>query len=545
MDKAAIPAVWAPATEKEVVSSSRTGDHRVVNEWLAARELSEQLIQAALDGGPEDWLEGARVLSRLSGHAWLVLDQALRWWQLADYVELVAAPAWLRARVDEPTGFVAAIASMHADGFRRERATRLLAANGSRIAGAALAVRLLDRVPQVRAQAWEAIRSTLGADRIELTLDILLAGRERPHAAEALRVAEEYMLSGEGAAELCRTLMDSDRRRVRRWAYTWGYELGLHSPQFLVEAARADSDQWVRGRCADWLGSLAPQQLTALLDAKSVDVRLTALARVRSADLTDEALARLLLDRAPRIRDVAQQLAAPRGFQLADLYRRTLADPATSPRLRAACLHGLSAVGDTQDVPSCTEYLRDPSPWVRSAAIGAVVHLAAAEVAVEQLATALRDDSTRVCLAAARGLQRLNAPASAAEDAWSSPHYASRRAAWRFARTTSGWNRVEADLRAAGDSDDRLAADAKAGLDHWVRFRAATTWAVLSGEQKDRIAHYLAELDLDPYLRRHLEFHAGVEPFAEPQPLSIVDPEWVHTLPSKRPRWFHVTRRRR
>ncbi len=141
-----------------------------MNEWWAARELSERLIPAALDGGPEDWLEGARILASLDGHTWLALDQATRYRQRADHLGLPGTPSWPQVRLDEPTGFVAAMASMHADGRRRERATRVLAANGSDAAGAALAVRLLDWVPQVRTQAWDAIQSLVSADRIEATV---------------------------------------------------------------------------------------------------------------------------------------------------------------------------------------------------------------------------------------------------------------------------------------------------------------------------------------------------------------------------------------
>ncbi len=370
---------------------------------------------------------------------------------------------------------------------------------------------------------------------------MLIAGRDRPHAAEALRVAKDEIVNNSATRNLCQRLIAGDRRRVRRWGYALSYELGLLTPLQLTDGARADSDQWIRARSAEWLGSVEPQTLTALLDAKSVEVRHAALTRIRNTDLTDDALTRLLLDRAPRIRECAQRLAAQRGFEVAPIYRQILADSGTPARIRAACVHGLSAVGAPQDVPVFVEHLRDASPCVRAAAVGATVHLATAEVAVERLATALRDSSARVCLAAAKGLRRLNAPVSVAEKAWESTRYASRRAAWRFARSAGGWEQLEADLRAAVDSDPQLAAAGKAVLPAWAMFGAAKTWGILPDDQRERIAQYLAELDLDSEFERLVRFCADMEPPAEP-PADNGSAE--SPAVSKRPRWFHVLSRR-
>lgn len=504
-----------------------------------AREIATRLAVAATDGEPADWLAGFETLERLDGRSWLLLDQGARRFTYAHGTPVSGVRGWLGASVGEPSGFVAAVTSMHVDGRFRERATQVLAAAGSQVAMSALSVRLLDHVPQVRAQAWEGLRPRLLPDTAEVVLDVLLAGHNRQHADQALAYVQDALLQVTSAGELVSRLAASDRRHVRRWAFMYGHTQNLLTPEDLVAAARNDPDQWLRATCADWLMA-APDahKLTALLEANSVEARLVALTRVPDTDLSEEALSRLLTDRAPRVREQARWRAHRRGFDLASYYRRKLADAGVAPRVRAACLDGLAVAGDAADLPTCVAHLDHAGVRVRAAAVNAVLGHARPGEAVRLLTPVLLDPSARVSAAAARALARLGAPASTAAEAWASTQPASRRAAWRLSREAAGWHRVEADLRAASDPDPHLASLGRAGIRNWLEVSAATTWDTLPEEQRARITELLHASGLDDARQRTLAFHAGIRlPSAGERIRSSGD---VAGPAAKRRRWLRL-----
>ena len=109
--------------------------------WVAA---------SALGGGPGDWRAGAEALQALDGHGWLLLDQAARTSAAYEGAPVGGPGGWLGNTLGEGTGFVAAVTSLHVDGRFRERATQVLGTTTSRHSTAALGVRLLDHVPEVR-----------------------------------------------------------------------------------------------------------------------------------------------------------------------------------------------------------------------------------------------------------------------------------------------------------------------------------------------------------------------------------------------------------
>jgi hypothetical protein len=123
-----------------------------------AFDLAVALSQAIVkDGGDRDELRST--LSSLSGREWLVLDQAARSYRHPYSTPVSGLRGWLDERLNEHDGFVAAVTSMHVDGRFRERATRALGAVDGPLVATALAVRLLDHVPQVREAAAEALQS--------------------------------------------------------------------------------------------------------------------------------------------------------------------------------------------------------------------------------------------------------------------------------------------------------------------------------------------------------------------------------------------------
>jgi hypothetical protein len=415
-----------------------------------------------------------------------------------------------------------------------------------RLATTAVAVRLLDHVPQVRDEARSAILSRLAAGNAEAALGVLLAGRGRQYAAAALESVLETLLDLLPAAQLASTLLPSRQRDVRRWAFTFGHERHLLTSQQLLAAVRSDPDQWLRAACSEWLLEVAtPQQLCTLLTARTVEARLVALARIPEDALNDDDLVRLLADRAPRVREQARWRARHRGIDVAGWYRKQVAVPTNPARTLAACLDGLAAVGGTQDLAVFTARLLHRSARVRAAAVTGVSTYAAREEALAALEPVLLDSSPRVSSTASRALVRLQAPQATAEVAWTSAQPWSRRAAWRLGRGAGSWDRVEADLRAGADADAQLASLGLAGIRNWLETSAATTYAVPSDAQRERIRELLTTASVGEATLRTVAFHARIQL----APLIALVPEddaaaAAVTKPSPKRRWLRLVRRR-
>jgi hypothetical protein len=475
------------------------------------RELAREVQDAAQSGDEARWRAGGEALAGLDGREWLLFHSVAR-----SYAEMYATSAsvvtgWSVEDAADVSGFVAVVTSLHADGRVRERAVRALAASPVDAAVPALAVRLLDHVRQVRGAAREALRVVLGPATAVPVLDVVLAGRDRQHAPDALAWVSAHLREAVGEETLLAALMGDAPRGVRRWAFEEAHDRRLLSTADLVAAARADRDQWMQTRCAGWLmDEPGDVPLAPLLTSSSVEARLTALTRAADDELTDAALERLVLDRAPRVREQARWRARRRGLDLLGLYRARLAASDTPPGLAAASLDGLARLGDGSDLPAAKGRLRDASPRVRAQAVTTVAALAGRDEAVEALAPLLLDPAARASAAAARALAPLDAPSEVVELAWTSDRATSRRAAWRLARAAGDWERVVADLRAAADPEPSLAGLGLSGVRNWVAAGAATTYAEPTPAQRDDLEALLDRVGLRDTERRFLAFCARI-----------------------------------
>jgi len=126
-----------------------------------ARAALATLVEAAKGGTRDAWTSGAQLLEACDGRTWLLLDDVARSYGPADAYGLPVSgtSGWLGSDLDEPSGFVAAITSLHVDGRIRQRATQALTHRTGPLATAALAVRALDHVQQVREDALAGLRS--------------------------------------------------------------------------------------------------------------------------------------------------------------------------------------------------------------------------------------------------------------------------------------------------------------------------------------------------------------------------------------------------
>lgn len=98
----------------------------------------------------------------------------------------------------EPAGVVATVTSWHVNGRVRERATRILGESRGSLRGAALSVRLLDHVPQVRAAAFAGLARYLARTT-----------RPKPPSAWCSRAAT--VGTDRKRSQLCRARGDWDR----------------------------------------------------------------------------------------------------------------------------------------------------------------------------------------------------------------------------------------------------------------------------------------------------------------------------------------------
>lgn len=466
-----------------------------------ARELARDLVARATSGEEAAWDDGARTMAGLDGRDWLALDQASRRYGITGMPAASGTRGWLGPSVNEPTGFVSAMTSMHVDGRFRERAVDVLAAIDGDLTSRALAVRLLDHVPEVREHAMTALLARLDSGTVDLALDVVLAGKDRFHAGEAIARFRECVDVGD--------LMSSQRRRVRRWAFRQMHERGSLDAEALVAHAVHDDDQWIEATCAGWLMQAdVPAELAPLLHARSAEARLVAITRAPPEALTRDVFERLLVDRAPRVREQARWRARRIGFDDVATYRTMLRSEFA--RERAAAVDALGETNVAADDEAVRGALDDSAPRVRAAAVAAFAARARRDEAVTTLAPMLVDVSGRVAGAAARALAVLGVPGAIAEGAWQSDRVSSRRAAWRVARSAGGWDRVEADLRASTDDDPGLRGLGEAGVHNWLAVGAATTYATLGDEQRGRIRTLLDASSVHAEAKRILAFHGGL-----------------------------------
>lgn len=245
--------------------------------WVMwAVRVAVACARAATGGGDAEWKQCAQQLEELSGKAWLLLDDAARYYSYMGEVPVSGVHGWLSESMDEATGFVAAVTSLHADGRIRQRATRVLAHGTGGLRASALALRTIDHVAEVRADAMEGLLLRLDVVVAEPVLALLLAARGRQYAPAALDEVRATLLERVRPSALVHALFASDQRDVRRWAFDVAHECRLLRVDQLLAAAKSDPDQLMRATCARWLVDVASgAELATLLRAGSADARLS------------------------------------------------------------------------------------------------------------------------------------------------------------------------------------------------------------------------------------------------------------------------------
>lgn len=286
------------------------------------------------------------------------------------------------------------VKALSPDGRVREKAVRRLAKSPSLAVLPVLGLRAADWVSQVRAAARAAIAARLDHDPDGAALITL--------APMAFRLADRYdghWLAEEvtrrlatPAAPVVSRLLGSRDVRLRRAAYkTFMHKSNLDLER-AVHAAINDPDILVRTRCAAYASHLAvqksaPQAALLMLNSRTPLVRAEALQALnRFGDR--ETIRTTLADRSALVRGTARFYLRPHGVDFPEIYRRLLAEAATTT---PGAVAGLTEVGTADDADLFRSLLTQPRARVRIEALkGLAGH--ARTIAADVLLTMVETD---------------------------------------------------------------------------------------------------------------------------------------------------------
>jgi len=362
---------------------------------------------------------------------------------------------------------VLGLASFHRSGHVRERAVELLDSiqDGSELPF--LLIRLNDWVDAVRERARLAVERRLHGDAFEafitnIALVFRLLQQQRADHGPLVQAVVRELVQPEHEAALP-DIVQSENRSVRRRAFQAASELpGPHQVRLAGECIRS-SDPVIRLWSVRLANSvLDGGELAAYLRQSEGDtfmpVRREVLrARVESfPGECEDALTAALFDRSPAMREEARYHLRKQGqHNFAEVYRRAISEDSLLDRAIA----GLGETGDSTDTTLVLPFLQSDLTRVRLAAVIAIGRMGAdahAEAIIEHLA----DESPRVAREAAKALRECSSRIGK-HRLWtlfcSDERGHVRMAVLRLLDGLGSWEKLPYMIRAAADSDERIA----------------------------------------------------------------------------------------
>jgi HEAT repeat protein len=370
------------------------------------------------------------------------------------------------------------LATLHGNGFVRERAIRYLGNADDVVALPFILLRLNDWVANVRAAALQALENWLhpqfAVDFVTaLPLVLRLESATRVDQSVPLQKIKGLLRTGPGLIAL-RGVLDLADPEWRRFAYRQLAEAAPSDLTHLISKALADSDLVVRRWAAHQIEHVPPDDRRGLLLRALSDPNggIRAMALESFVAFPHEAHSRMidaLLDKSRPVRATAQTwLRRNTDFQLLPFYKEHLvADSSVS--LRAA-LHGVSETGSEVDAPILLPFLTDKRAGVRRSAVDALSKIGAGKYP-GYLARAVLDGaaavSRRATIALARRTHLLNATWLDRELAGSHPFHV-RQNLLNLLASFSKWERIYYVLCATSDDDGRIARMALSHINRWL-----------------------------------------------------------------------------
>lgn len=371
---------------------------------------------------------------------------------------LGASEQWTELALEQHP-VVAVLASVHPDGFIRERAVRALIRSGHAGGDRALAVRVTDHIAVVREAATaEVLRRTelAQADRI---MPVLHRFEYRGRGATVVTQYLHSLASVHGEAEVWALLRTSRDRDLRRAAFQHSLETRLLSLADVIKLHPRENDQVVRRLLSRIVADDASTEVVAqlLLHAAAADSRVLGLVRLTASELHPDAVQRLLVDSSVLVRLWARRRWEEMGRDPATTYAVITHSDAT-PATRARAYYGLIEMSRPVDRDEILSLVHSDEPALCKVGLVLLKPSASADdtSTLFDLTTA---PNSRVARLASEVLIRnprlWSVPDLAALKAAEDPDL--RRRAWWIHRNLGGWEAVIADLELHHDPDPNLA----------------------------------------------------------------------------------------
>lgn len=402
-------------------------------------------------GSAAAWLEAAsaRDLLRIDGFA-----RRYRY----EGPTLGKSQQWSR-RVLEQSVAAAALASMHRDGFVRERAVRQLAASQTQLSDRLLAVRSGDYVGEVRDAARRALMMRTDLVHAGRIMPVLQRFESRERGGEFGVAYLDALVSLYGERETWEVLREAGDRDLRRAAFRYSIDHRLLDTTQAVTQLPGERDQVVRRLLAHVVADNAdPRTIRAvLLRARAAESRALGLVKLQASQLEPGEVGPLLVDSSVLVRYWARQRWQEMGHDVLAAYREAT-HAATKPTTRSHAYMGLTEAGGVVDRAEVLDLVHSPESALQKAGLRLLDGNAQPED-VPALFAFVRGDHSRVArlagdvLAGNSGLWSISQLAESKSD----PSPVVRRRAWWLHRGRRGWESVIADLEVLKDSDPGLA----------------------------------------------------------------------------------------
>ena len=193
---------------------------------------------------------------------------------------------WSRRMLEQSVA-AAALASMHRDGFVRERAVRQLAASQTQLSDRMLAVRSGDYVGAVRDAARQALMMRTGLVHTGRIMPVLQRFESRERGAEFRVAYLDALVSLYGERETWKVLREAGDRDLRRAAFRYSIDHRLLDTTQAVTQLPGERDQVVRRLLAQVVADNPdPRTIRAvLLRARAAESRVLGLVKLQASQL--------------------------------------------------------------------------------------------------------------------------------------------------------------------------------------------------------------------------------------------------------------------
>ncbi|WP_370932757.1 hypothetical protein [Amycolatopsis sp. cg13] len=342
---------------------------------------------------------------------------------------------------------VGALASMHPDGYLRERAVRVLCASDGALSDRALAVRVTDHVEVVRELAVREVLRRTTLAQAERIVPLLQRISQRWWGSEIFPRYLRALLVAHDEASVWACLRGSGDLDVRRLAFRTSFESGVLGLPDAVRLLPGERDQIVRRQLIGVIAELAtPDVIASLLRDRSAEGRVLGLVKLTAAQLDPVEVERLLVDRSTMVRLWARLRWQEMGRDPVAVYA-AVARSAASPVVRARAYAGLAETGTELDRAEIVGLAQSAELPLRKAGLSLLRGKAVASD-VPWLLREMTSEHSRAARLASDVL-------SSSPELWSFADLVAfkesadpelRRRGWWLHRGLGGWESVIADL---------------------------------------------------------------------------------------------------